>query len=330
MKTLLKTLKWIGIALLLLIIGGISYLKLGLPNIDAPQDLKVEITPERVERGRYLANHVNLCMDCHSVRDFSKFAGPITPGTFAGGGETFNEDMGFPGTFFSKNISPHGIGDWSDGELYRAITSGITKDNDVIFPVMPWPNYSKMASEDVYSIIAYIRSLDPITTENKPSEAVFPVNLIKNTFPMPADPQPIPDKSDLVAYGGYLTNAAGCIECHTKKDDKGNNIAGTEFGGGMSFKLPGIGTVYSANLTPDPTTGLKYSKEDFIKLFKAYADSSYVPHEIKKGDFQTLMPWIMYAGMTEEDLGAIYSYLKTLKPIKNDVVKFEPDDLALN
>lgn len=322
MKKLITIVKWALLALVVLIAVGVGYLKFGLPNIEAPADLTVEVTPERIERGKYLANHVNLCMDCHATRDFGKFAGPPKSGTLGAGGERFDETMGFPGVFYSRNITPHGLGDWTDGEIYRAITSGVTKDNEVIFPVMPWPAYSKMASEDVYAIIAYLRSLDPVVSENKPSKAIFPLSLIKNTFPKPADPQPLPPKSDELAYGAYLTNAAGCVECHSKMDDKGNKIPGTEYGGGMNFTLPGFGVVSSANLTPEPSTGLRYSKSEFIQLFKNYADSTYVPHTVNGGEFQTMMPWMMYAGMTEEDLGAIHTYLQSLDPIENTVTKF--------
>lgn len=81
--------KWLGILLgvfILLILVGLSYLHFALPNVGEAPDLKVEITPERVERGRYLANAVTVCMDCHSKRDWSQWAGPIIPGTYGGGG----------------------------------------------------------------------------------------------------------------------------------------------------------------------------------------------------------------------------------------------------
>jgi hypothetical protein len=53
-------------------------------------------------------------------------------------------------------------------------------------------------------------------------------------------------------------------------------------------------------------------------------DSSYVAPAVKAGEFNTIMPWTMYANMTEEDLGAIYSYLSSLPPMENLVVKFTP------
>ncbi|WP_341228206.1 c-type cytochrome [uncultured Arcticibacterium sp.] len=308
---------------------AICYVKFALPNVPVSDELEIELSPERIERGKYLANHVTLCMDCHAERDFSLLSGPPKPGTEGAGGEKFDQNQGFPGTFYSRNITPHGLSDWTDGEIYRAITSGVTKSNEVIFPVMPWPAYNKMATEDVFSIIAYLRSLKPINSKNKQSSTDFPVSLIKNTFPSPANPVLLPDKTDKINYGKYLTNAAGCIECHSKKDSKGNNIPGTEFGGGTGFPLAGFGTVYAANLTPDPKTGLLLSEKDFITLFKSYTDSTFTPPKVMNGEFQTFMPWMMYGGMTEDDLGAIYAYLKTLPAIKNPVIKFESEEITM-
>ena len=320
-----KIVKWSAILIavvLVCIVGAVTYISYFLPNIPVDETIVVESTPVRIERGKYLANHVNLCMDCHSTRDFSVLSGPPKAGTAGAGGERFDHSVGFPGVFYSRNITPYGLGSWSDGEIYRAITSGISKDGSVIFPVMPWKAYSTMATEDVYSIIAYLRSLEPVKRENTASKADFPLNIIMNTFPTPANPQPIPDKSDKLAYGKYITNAAGCVECHTKMDDKGNKIPGMDFAGGQGFKMPGNGMVYSANLTP-ATTGLKgYSAESFVAKFKMYADSAYVPQAVNKKEFQTIMPWMMYAKMKDEDLSAIYTYLNSLEPIENEVVKF--------
>jgi hypothetical protein len=79
-----KVLKVVGYLLLLvaIAIGGLlTYVKAALPNVGEAEDLKIEYTPERIERGRYLAHSVTVCMDCHATRDWSKFSGPPTPGT---------------------------------------------------------------------------------------------------------------------------------------------------------------------------------------------------------------------------------------------------------
>ncbi len=88
--------------------------------------------------------------------------------------------------------------------------------------------------EDVKSIVAYVRTLAPVERVIPESKADFPMNFIINTIPKKAEPQKIPAQTDLVAYGKYIINAAGCAECHSKKE-KGELVPGTEYGGGMEF-----------------------------------------------------------------------------------------------
>jgi hypothetical protein len=325
----MKFLKVLGIIIgifVVLLAAAAIYLKGFLPDTGDPQDIKVEITPERVERGKYLANHVTLCIDCHSERDWTIFAGPMIPGIIGGGGERFPREFGFPGTFVSKNITPHHLGDWSDGELLRAITTGVNKKGEALFPIMGYQRFGKMDKEDIYSIIAYVRSLPSVNKENPASEADFPVNFLINTMPEAAQFTQMPDKNDKVKYGEYVANAAGCIECHSQ-NEKGQRIEGTEYGGGFEFMQP-TGVARSANITPDKETGIgTWTEEMFVNRFKVYADSSYVPRKLNPGEVNTPMPWMMYAGMETGDLEALFAYLQTVKPIKNKVVHFEKPKL---
>jgi mono/diheme cytochrome c family protein len=300
----------------------IAYIYFILPNVPV-QDMKVEVTPERVERGKYLANHVTICMDCHSTRDWTKFSGPITPGTLGKGGEKFDQTMGFPGKFFSPNITPYTLVSWSDGEIYRAITSGVKKGNHPIFPVMPYSHYGQLDTEDIYSIIAYLRTLPSIEYTAPVSEADFPMNIILHMIPSKATPSAKPSKSDTLAYGQYLVKAAACIECHTK-DKQGRIIEELAFSGGREFQMPG-GMLVTPNITPDKETGIgKWTREDFIKRFKAYDLATYIPQTTNKGDLMTVMPWTMYAGMDSTDLVSVYKALMALKPMNNKVVRWMP------
>ena len=79
MKKFLKVIGILLAVLVLIIIGGLTYITQALPDIPVPKDLHVELTPERLARGEYLANHVAVCMDCHSTRDWNKFAAPPEP-----------------------------------------------------------------------------------------------------------------------------------------------------------------------------------------------------------------------------------------------------------
>jgi hypothetical protein len=322
-----KILKIVGIILGILIVfitGTLTYIKAALPNVgDAPK-LKVEATTERIERGKYLATAVSVCMDCHSTRDWSKFSGPIIPGTEGKGGERFDHTVGFPGVYYSKNITPAGISRYTDGELYRVITSGVNKDGRAMFPVMPYPNYGKMDQEDIYSLIAYIRSLPSIESTVAESESDFPMNFIINTIPSRPNHTKRPEPSDELAYGAYMVNASGCAECHTQVK-QGQTIPELLLGGGREFAFPNGAVVRSSNLTADDATGIgKWTKEMFIKRFKMFTDSAYVIPDVKPGEFNTIMPWTMYANMTEQDLGAIYTYLRSVPVLTSEVVRYTP------
>jgi mono/diheme cytochrome c family protein len=150
------------------------------------------------------------------------------------------------------------------------------------------------------------------------------MNFIINTIPSKAQLAPRPASSDVLAYGKYMITAASCGECHTPFE-KGKLVMDLYMGGGRSFGMPG-GLLTSANITADKETGIgNWTKEMFIQRFRSYPDSAVAHQKIDfENEYNTVMPWTMYSGMTDEDLGAIYTYLKTVKPIKNSVVKFTP------
>ena len=197
MKKLLKIAGVILLAVLILVLGVIAYIKLALPDVGEAPYLTIERTPQRIERGRYLANHVAVCMDCHSTREWNKYAGPMAAVGFGGGGEVFNQQMGFPGEFYAPNLTPYALKDWTDGEILRAITTGVNKEGKALFPVMGYHRFGQMDKEDVYSIVAYLRTLEPVKKDIPESKADFPVNILINTMPAMAEYQKIPAESDV-------------------------------------------------------------------------------------------------------------------------------------
>ncbi|SCC62932.1 Cytochrome c [Chitinophaga costaii] len=309
---------------ILLIIGLIvAYVCVLLPNTGPPPKLQVTLSPEKIARGQYLANHVCVCMDCHSHRDYGKFSGPPVAGEpMGGGGESFTPEMGFPGTFYAKNITPYHLKSWTDGEIFRAITTGQTKEGRAIFPLMPYDAYGKMSEDDITSIIAYLRTLAPVQRDVPSSTATFPVNILLHTMPHKASPQPAPARNNVIAYGKYLLAAAGCKDCHTKYEN--GKFTGTPLAGGRVFALP-QGILQSSNLTPDQATGIgSWTESQFVGRFKLYADSTGRNIPTSPKDFNTPMAWTMYSGMDTSDLKAIYAYLHSLAPVHNTVVKFVP------
>jgi len=321
MKKAVKIMGFIVIGLFIIIGALLSYVKFALPNVGDAPNLKVEITLQRLERGKYLVNNVTMCLECHSTRDFSKFSGPVDINSLGSGGEKFDKDMGLPGEYYAPNITPYHLKDWTDGEIIRAITTGVSKDGHALFPIMPYQHFGRMDKEDIYSIIAYIRSLPAKETQSIASRSDFPMNFIIHTIPHEADFKPMPSPDNQVAYGEYLVNAASCSECHTKKV-KGDPIPGMDFAGGAEFNFPDA-VIISANITPDMETGIgSWTKEQFVNRFKSYSDALYKPVSVAKGEFQTIMPLRAYGNMKTNDIEAMYAYLRTVKPVKNQVIRF--------
>lgn len=323
MKKLLKVLGILVVSILLIILIAIAYVKFALPDVGPAPQMTIERTAERQARGNYLANTVMSCMDCHSKRIETQFSLPMIESTRGEGGQRFDQTMGFPGVFYSANITPTGIGDWTDGEIYRAITTGVRKSGKPIFPVMPYHSYGFADPEDVKSLVVYLRSLPPKDNVVPASSADFPMSIILNTIPVKAQPMTMPSRGDTVAYGKYLFTIASCFDCHTPFE-KGKFDEAFAYAGGRSFPVPG-GIVTSANITPDKETGIgTWTREMFLSRFTSYRDSTNAHRQVGPGEMQTIMPWTMYGNMTDGDISSIYAYIQTLQPKKHLVVKFKP------
>jgi hypothetical protein len=323
MKTLLKIVGVVIVLVLIAAAAGLGYLFYAFPKVPAAGEYRIEPTPERLARGKYLTDHVVGCTTCHSQRDWTRFAGPTKPGTIGAGGDVFN--LGPAGTLYSKNITPAAIGLGTDGELLRAVTTGVSRDGTPLFPLMPYPHFGALAEDDVHAVLAYVRSLKAIENNDIPQRQLnFPLNLIVRTIPAPANPQPRPPVTDKLAYGRYMLRAALCQECHTPIDPQGTKLPGRDFAGGMEMLETGY-RVRSANITPDADTGIgTWTEQQFIDRFKSFEGVEQPVLSDAERRQNTPMPWTEYAGMSREDLGAIYAALRAENPVVNRVTRF-PD-----
>jgi mono/diheme cytochrome c family protein len=311
-----------GLILLIVLVAGcaLGYLMFAYPKVPAPAHVKFDASPEKLARGKYLNDHVVGCTTCHTRRDWTKFSGPIKPELLGGGGEPFG--LGPAGMLYSKNITPAAIGTWTDGELLRAVTQGVSKDGTPLFPLMPYPHFGAMSEDDVHAVLAYIRTLKAVEGTAPPRQLHFPLNLVVRTIPGPNTYGTRPSPTDKVAYGKYITSAALCSDCHTPIDDRGTPLPGMDFAGGMEFMETGH-LVRSANITPDADTGIgSWTEQQFIDKFKAFENVTQPTLAENERAQNTVMPITAYAGMTREDLSAIYAYLRTLKPVTHRVEKF--------
>jgi mono/diheme cytochrome c family protein len=281
---------------------------------------KFKRTPARLARGRYLVEHVANCFICHSLLDFKKPGLPPKPG-MKGGGDVLTPDEALlppPYRVVHPNISPDpetGAGKWTDDMFARAIREGVGHDGRKLAPYMPYENFRALPDEDLASIVVYIRSIPPVRRALPKSN--FPQELMNSLHPEPLTaPVPPPDLSTPVKRGEWLVRIADCNGCHTPIDKDFRAIPGMYLAGGGQLKGR-WGEVYSANLTPDPSS-LFYTStpEQFIKEIHVGKVTARV--------LNSIMPWGYFRGMTDEDLKAIYAYLRTLKPVKHRVDNTEP------
>jgi len=229
-----------------------------------------------IARGNYLAHNVAQCMDCHSIRDTGRFSMPVVPGTEGGGsGFPFGKAEGIPGEVTPPNITPFALKDWTDDEIVRALTRGINKKGDTLFPIMPYHSYSKMAKSDILAIVAYLRTLKPIDRTTALRKLEIPMSMMG---PLPEgnlNSNTMPDPSDKIKYGQYLTTAAVCAECHTPMGPQGPDFSKV-FAGGFLFDV-GFMKVAVSNITPDSATGIgAWTEEMFVNKFKNNASDEVV------------------------------------------------------
>lgn len=297
------------------------------PSVWRPRpltDRKFERTPARMERGRYLVEHVAGCFGCHSLLDFKKPGLPPIPALKGGGDVITSDESGLPEPFrvVHPNISPDpetGAGKWTDDMLARAIREGAGHDERVLTPFMPYEHYRALPDEDLAAIIVYVRSIPPVRRALPKSN--FPKELMDSLHPEPlAAPVPPPDIAIPVKRGEWLVRMGDCSSCHTPVGKDSNDLAGMDFAGGGQLKGR-WGEVYSANLTPDPSSPFyTATADDFIKIIRT--------GKVTARKLNSIMTWANYRGMTDEDLRAIYAYLRTLKPVKHRCDNIEKPTLC--
>jgi hypothetical protein len=317
--------------LVLLPAGGAVFLLLLRPRVQPPSSEEVARTPERLARGTYLMENLLGCVHCHSQHDHQRFGLPPLPGAALAGGLLLDRSFGLPGVFQAPNITPDpdtGIGRWSDGEVIRAIREGVHRSGRALFPMMPYADMRAMSDEDLRAVVTYLRAATPVKRATHPIEVDFPVNLFVRAEPAPVTaPVHPPDPKNTIAYGGYLVQLAGCRRCHTPHE-RGKEIRDQAFAGGFEFPIPtpaGRFRVVTANITTDPATGYfgRATKAEWIGRVRSFAAIREDSPRVADG-LNTMMLWREYSGLSDGDLGAIYDYMKTVRPVHKQVNPF-PD-----
>ena len=270
-----------------------------------------EPTAARLARGEYLTKAVTPCLVCHSEID-TKSLWTVKPGKLGAGQRWFEPELPW---VTAPNITPDretGAGDWSDDAIARAVREGIGHDGRALFPMMPYSRFKVMSDEDLASIVAYIRTLRPVRNPLPPTRIPFPVSRLINSAPQPIEGAvPEPDLSSPEKRGKYIAALAVCEDCHTPRDDKNQPMEDMAFAGGNVMRIEGNPPITTANLTPSQDGISYYTEEIFMEALRT--------GHVRARQLSNVMPWRFFRNMTDEDLEALFAYLKTVKPVDHYV-----------
>ena len=154
-------------------------------------------------------------------------------------------------------------------------------------------------------MVVYLRSLKPIRRVQPKSIIPFPVSRLINNAPQPLDaPVPAPDLSTPLARGRYLVTLASCSDCHSPMDDKGQAVPGMDFQRRQRAQVRGEAERRLRQSHPGRGSRLRRRCSSTIRTGRV--------HERQLSD---LMPWSFYRRMTDDNLKAIFTYLKNITPV---------------
>jgi len=328
-KRVLKFLGWtVGIIVIFIfmLIGYVQF-RWDAPNTRSVRELKAPSDSATLARGKRIFTYQAHCWSCHN-----------TPGSpdhlVPSGGMEFDLRSIGPGfgMWYARNLTPDvetGLGGWTDGEIVRALREGLRNDGTPLFPIMPIDWYHGMADEDVLAVVAYLRSLPPVKNLVPAREPSFVAKALF-TFGVMAPRAPVmmpviaPPRGITVEYGKYLSNnVADCADCHTPRDLQDGHFFLDSMFAGSSFPFGGGAEgpilAHARNITPDAATGIgSWTEEQFMDAVTSgmRPDSTVL---------SPVMAYGLYKSWDEDELKAVYAYLKSLPAVRRTVppVAFE-------
>jgi len=246
--------------------------------------LNVTRDPAQVARGKHVTTAVSKCTECHG-EDL--------------GGKVFIDGMPM-GVLIASNLTAGKGGvlsRYTDAQLEAAIRHGVRHDKRGLL-FMPSDEFQHLSDEDAAAVIAYMRSVPPVDRELAPSRVGPLGHVLFATGQLPLVPaekidhapraRRVPPAGVTREYGQYLTSVGGCTGCHTPT-----------LGGG-----PGHGP----NITPGGPVG-SWSEADWFRAMR----------EGKRPDGSAInpfMPWRAVGRMTDDELRAMWMYLRTLPRVE--------------
>lgn len=277
---------------------------------DLPADYAAGLTAEQrtlVDRGRYIAR-LGDCVACHTGNKSQPM----------GGGLALETPFG---KIYSTNISPDaatGIGQYSFAQFDRAMRKGVAADGRNLYPAMPYPSYAKMTAEDMQALYAYLmQGVAPVKAANHASDLGFPFNqrwglsLWNWLFLDDAPFAPSARQSAQWNRGAYLVQGLGhCGACHTPRGVGFQEKTMTGEGGKGAYFLAGETVEHWRALSLRDL----WTPEETAQLLKTGRNR----HGTVSGNMVDVVQHSTQY-MSDEDLLAIGTYLKSLPAGKSDL-----------
>jgi len=262
---------------------------IGRKYVIAPETVAIPVDSISIARGKHLARAITKCVHCHGDNL---------------GGRVLVEN-GAMGRWVVANITrgKGGVaGMLTDADIVRAVRHAVAPDGRKLLQ-MPAESFENLSAEDLGAIIAYVRSVPPVDNELPPTTIgpvaralilanklpIYRADLITHTRPIPA-PTPAGPTAE---YGKYIASVGGCIGCH------GATLSGGKIADGDPAWPP------AANLTP---TGLaKYTEAEFTTVLRTGKRQNGL-------QLHDAMPWRMTKEMTDDEIKAVWLFLRTVPP----------------
>ena len=298
----MKILKWIGIAVvsLLIILAALVFFQIKKADKIIGRTVKIEpvlmeIPNDSLSLAIGAKWATTLCADCHA-EDL--------------GGKMFIDDPAL-GKLYAPNLTrgEGGLAYYSDKDWLAALRHGVSPTGKPLL-IMPSKSFAQMRAEDIGGIIAYLKTVAPPV--NRPNEEggfkpfgklliamgafdhEFGVNMIDHEAPIPAN---IADQTPK-DRGKYLSSVIGCESCH------GKNLSGKIPSDPNSPPAPNL--TRSSNIS-------SWSYDDFSNFLKTGTTK-----EGKVVD-NIFMPWKAYGRLPEEELEAVFTFMKSLEPAETEM-----------
>jgi mono/diheme cytochrome c family protein len=275
-----------------------------------------------IERGRYLAVAAD-CTACHTQTGGQPFAG----------GLAIDSPLG---AIYSSNITPDrnsGIGSFTLDQFDRAVRHGIDDEGVTLYPAMPYPSYALMTDADIAALYDYfMHSVQPVSNEAHANDIPWPLSIrwpvaIWRKWFAPAPTAPSFNATryadPVLARGAYLVQGPGhCGTCHTARaltlQEKALDDSSPEYlGGGQR-----VGGWVAVNLRGNTADGLgNWSKEDIVATLRTARNAEHTVVGAEMND--VVVHSTQY--LSDEDILAMATYLKSLTPAPGERSKYSAD-----